>query len=56
MALLERGLSNHYVDLCFMAHDRGLISTGRLAEMLRVDHTELSEIGVLYGRTMAHVV
>lgn len=56
MALLERGLSNHYVDLCFMAHDRGLISTGRLAEMLRVDHTELSEIGVLYGRTMAHGV
>ena len=56
MALLERGLSNHYVDLCFMAHDRGLISTGRLAEMLQVNNTELSEIGVLYGRTLGHGV
>ena len=56
LALLERGLSNHYVDLCFMAHDRRLISTGRLAEMFRVDNTELSEIGVLYGRSLSHGV
>lgn len=56
LALLERGLSNHYVDLCFIAHDRGLISAGRLAELLRVDNSELSEIGVLYGRAMSHGV
>lgn len=55
-ALLEHGLSNHYVDLCFKAHDRGLISTGRLTEMLRVDHAELPEIGALYGRTIGHGV
>lgn len=54
LALLEHGLSNHYVDLCFTAHDRGLISTGRLAEILRVDHSELSEVGALYGRTIGH--
>jgi Zn-dependent peptidase ImmA (M78 family) len=54
LALLERGLSNHYVDLCFMAHDRELISTGRLAEMLRIDLSKLSEIGVLYGRKISH--
>lgn len=27
-ALLERGLSNHYVDLCFKVHDRAQISHG----------------------------
>lgn len=53
-ALLERGLSNHYVDLCFKVHDRAQISTARLAEMLRVDHAELPEIGALYGRTVSH--
>lgn len=55
-SLLERGLSSHYVDLCFNAYDRELISTARLAEMLRVDHGELPELGALYGRTVRHVV
>lgn len=55
-ALLERGLSNHYVDLCFKAHDRALISTARLAEMLRINHAELPEIGALYGRMIRHDV
>ncbi len=53
-ALLEIGLSNHYVDLCFRAHDRDLISVGRLAEVLRVDYAELSEVGLLFGRTLHH--
>lgn len=53
-ALLERGLSNHYVDLCFTAYDKNLISTGRLAEILRVEHSELPDVGVLYGRTIRH--
>ncbi|MYN11231.1 XRE family transcriptional regulator [Pseudoduganella aquatica] len=33
-ALLEQGLSEHYVSLCFDAHHEGLISAGRLAEAL----------------------
>lgn len=54
LGLLERGLSHHYVDLCFRAHENGIISTGRLAEVLRIDHSELAEIGTLYGRTISH--
>ena len=52
--LLERGLSNYYVDLCFSAHAQGLIRTGRLAEILLVEHAELSDIGILFSRTLSH--
>lgn len=48
--LLERGLSDYYVGLCFEAHQRGLISAGRLSEALLADHQETREISVLYGR------
>lgn len=51
-ALLERGLSDYYVGLCFEAHQRGLISAGRLSEALLADHVETREISVLYGRTI----
>lgn len=54
LALLERGLSDHYVGLCFEAHYRDQISTGRLAEVLRVDFGELIEVAALYGRTLSH--
>ncbi len=56
LGLLERGLSSHYVDLCFRAHDQGFISTGRLAEVLRVEYSELADIGMLFGRTISHGV
>ena len=32
LQLLERGLSDYYVGLCFEAHKQGLISAGRLGE------------------------
>lgn len=48
--LLERGLSDYYVGLCFEAHQRGLISAGRLGEALLADHQETREISALYGR------
>lgn len=51
-ALLERGLSDYYVGLCFEAHQRGLISAGRLSEALLADHVETREISVLYGRAI----
>jgi Zn-dependent peptidase ImmA (M78 family) len=52
VALLERGLSDYYVGLCFEAHQRGLISAGRLGEALLADHAEMREISVLYGRAI----
>ncbi|KPC54569.1 helix-turn-helix domain-containing protein [Amantichitinum ursilacus] len=52
--LLERGLSDYYVGLCFEAHNRGLISAGRLGEALLSDHKETREISVLYGRSIVH--
>lgn len=54
LALLEHGLSDYYVGLCFEAHYRNLISTGRLTEALGVGTAELSDVGALYGRTIAH--
>lgn len=52
--LLERGLSDYYVGLCFEAHQRGLISAGRLGEALLADHTETREISILYGRSIVN--
>jgi len=54
IALLQRGLSDHYVGLCIEAHYRNLISTGRVVENLRVGHDELAEVAALYGRTIGH--
>jgi len=50
--LLERGLADYYVGLCFEAHQRGLISSGRLGEALLADHRETREISILYGRSI----
>ncbi|MNJ30683.1 hypothetical protein D3C77_252900 [compost metagenome] len=49
-ALLERGLSNHYVTLCLDAHSQGIISLGRLAEALLCGYGELTALASLYGR------
>ncbi|MFK5664374.1 ImmA/IrrE family metallo-endopeptidase [Pseudomonas shirazica] len=49
-ALLERGLSNHYVTLCLDAHSQGVISLGRLAEALLCGYGELNALASLYGR------
>lgn len=51
-ALLDLGLSDHYVALCFDAHRNGLISAGRLAEALLLSHGELQEVAALYGRSL----
>lgn len=53
-ALLERGLSDYYVGLCFEAYQQGHISAGRLAEALLTDRSGLSEVSVLYGRALRH--
>lgn len=48
--LLESGLSDQYVNLCFEGFSLGMISIGRLAEALLCSHDELGEIATLYGR------
>jgi Zn-dependent peptidase ImmA (M78 family) len=50
--LLERGLSDHYVGLCFEAYSSGIISQGRLTEALLCSQAELLELANLYGRTL----
>jgi Zn-dependent peptidase ImmA (M78 family) len=51
--LLERGLTNYYVGLAFDAFDAGLISRGRLGQLLLVPPDELPEIEQLFGRIAA---
>jgi Zn-dependent peptidase ImmA (M78 family) len=46
--MLERGLSTYYVELCFDAFSQNRITRARLAEMLLIPETELSEIAHLY--------
>jgi hypothetical protein len=50
--LLELGLSDFYVGLCFEGFSAGVISIGRLAEALLCSHGELAELSNLYGRTL----
>lgn len=50
--LLELGLSDQYVGLCFEGFSAGVISVGRLAEALLCSHGELAELAALYGRTL----
>lgn len=54
LGLLEKGLSDYYVSLCYKAHERQLISTHRLAELLGSSLQELIEIGKLFGWTIKH--
>ena len=50
--MLEQGLSLYYVDLCFEAYDKDLISCGYLIESLGIEYSELSEVCEMYGRTI----
>jgi Zn-dependent peptidase ImmA (M78 family)/transcriptional regulator with XRE-family HTH domain len=50
--LLELGLSDFYVELCFDGFQRGVISRGRLAEALLTTSSELNDLAKLYGRSI----
>lgn len=52
--LLEKGLCQSYAGLCFDAQNRGIISSGRLAEMLLCDASELPALAALFGRSLSH--
>ncbi len=51
-ALLERGLSKNYVDICFDAYSRKVVSGGLLAEMLLTTPAGVYEIAALFGRSL----
>ena len=53
--LLQRGLSELYVGLCFDAYSENVISAGRLKEMLLCDEKELVTLAELYGRGLSYV-
>lgn len=50
--LLQLGLSDFYVGLCFDAWKEGVISAGRLAEALLSSPAELAGLASLYGRSL----
>ncbi len=50
--LLEKGLSDFYVKLCFESFHSDVISIGRLAEVLLCTQTELAEFASLYGHSL----
>ena len=52
--LLEKGLSTNYINRCFESYHRGIISTGRMAEMLLITEPELYEIACLFGEVFNH--
>ena len=52
--LLQRGLSDGYVELCFQAYDDRKISLGKLTEMLLSNSVEIASIFKLYNRAMGH--
>ncbi len=49
---LKRGLSDSYVRLCFEAYHGGVVTSGRLAEMLLVAPYELPKVAKVYGRSL----
>lgn len=51
---LIRGLPMFYIDRCFEAYDLGIVSAGRLAEMLLAKDDELPAIAELYGKRLKH--
>lgn len=54
LSMLDRGLSQAYVELCLDAYDAEQISRGRLAEALLASEDAVADIAALYGRRLAH--
>lgn len=50
--LLERGISNDYVHLCFDAFSQDFISFGLLCEMLLTSASGVQEIAQMFGRSI----
>lgn len=54
LKLLERGLSDFYVKNCYEAYSRGLISSGRLADILLCNERELNDIMSLFNLKLSY--
>ena len=54
MDLLDRGLSQHYVSICFDAYARGTVTLGLLSEMLLTTAAGVCEIADAFGRGIGH--
>lgn len=52
--MLKRGLSDSYVTLCLEAYEKGIISGGRLSEMLLTSSYELHEVVQIFGGKISH--
>jgi Zn-dependent peptidase ImmA (M78 family) len=52
LSLLERGLSDSFVSLCFEGYREGHITRARLAEMLLTDEREVNSIADAYGEVI----
>lgn len=50
--LIDMGLSDYYVGLCFEGFSAGVISLGRLAEALMCSQGELAGVANLYGKKL----
>lgn len=51
---LERGLSTHYVSLCFDAYEADMITAGKLAEALLSDMHAIQQIADVFGRSLKY--
>ncbi|MGB6378034.1 MAG: XRE family transcriptional regulator [Syntrophobacteria bacterium] len=52
--LLRLGFSDSYVGLCFAAYENGMITGGRLAEILLISEHALPSLAALYGRSLSY--
>lgn len=52
--LLQMGLSDHYVDLCYNSYDAGILSAARLAEVLLIHQHQIADIATVYGRQISY--
>lgn len=52
--ILEKGLSDYYINKCHLAYSNGDISAGKLAEMLLVRDSELTELLGLFNLKLSY--
>jgi Zn-dependent peptidase ImmA (M78 family)/transcriptional regulator with XRE-family HTH domain len=52
--VLDRGLTRPYIRLCFEAHSRGIISLGRLSEVLLCSGAEARDLMTSFGEVARH--
>lgn len=53
-AMLKKGLSGDFLSLCLQAYEIGIVTRGRLAEILLTVDSKLDELCSLYGGKLNH--